>query len=76
MPAQLRDAFKFTAKLLLAIEEGANVHRYQGRQLVIPHPRFSLHLRKQEIAIKGDTVAWTFFSAPVRLKCLLSCASC
>lgn len=56
MSAPLRVAFEFAEKLLLAVEEGANVPRYPRSAIGYPHPRISLHLRKQEVAIKGDTL--------------------
>lgn len=56
MPAPSGVAFESAAKLLSAAEEGANVPSQVGN-LVIPHLRFSPHLRKQEIAMKGDMLA-------------------
>ena len=56
MSAPLRVAFEFAEKLLLAVEEGANVPPYPRSAIGYPHPRISLHLRKQEVAIKGDTL--------------------
>lgn len=56
MPAPSGVEFESAAKLLSAAEEGANVPSQVGN-LVIPHLRFSPHLRKQEIAMKGDMLA-------------------